>query len=119
MKKAYAEIILNTAKEAAVRVMVAEKKALRYQREVTDVKEDAIRMMLRFKQMMDSKVYFFFSHLCFKSLCFEVVFGLLFHGSFCLMYRGYELVILMLVKNWNFIAVRIELSFQDHSFFPC
>lgn len=73
LKKAYAEIILNTAKEAAARVMVAEKKAVKYQRELSDVKDEAVRMMLRLKQMMDSKVCIFFSLVFFQSLCFEVV----------------------------------------------
>ncbi|CAM8926730.1 unnamed protein product [Rhodiola kirilowii] len=57
LKKAYAEIILNTAKEAAARVMMAERRAFRYQRELADTKEDAVRMMVRLKHLMDSRIY--------------------------------------------------------------
>ncbi|CAI0399050.1 unnamed protein product [Linum tenue] len=56
LKKAYAEIILNTAKEAAARVLVSERKAQRYQRELFAAKDDALRMLLRLKQMLDAKV---------------------------------------------------------------
>lgn len=56
MKKAYADIILNTAKEAAARIMVSERKALRFEYELKNAKEDALQMLLRLKQMMDSKV---------------------------------------------------------------
>lgn len=59
LKKAYAEIILNTAKEAAARIMVSEKKALRFQQELFSTKEEALRMLLRLKQMLDSKVWWF------------------------------------------------------------
>lgn len=60
LKKAYADIILNTAKEAAARIMVSERKALRFQHELQVAKEEALRMLLRLKQMMDSKVSAFF-----------------------------------------------------------
>lgn len=66
MKKAYADIILNTAKEAAARIMVSERKALRFQQELYVAKEEAVQMLLRLKHMMDSKVnliellFFFF-----------------------------------------------------------
>ena len=56
LKKAYADIILNTAKESATRIMVSEGKAQRFQREVQAGKDEALRMLLRLKQMMDSKV---------------------------------------------------------------
>lgn len=56
LKKAYADIILNTAKEAAARVIVSEKKAVRLQRELIYTKEEALRMLLRLKQTYDSKV---------------------------------------------------------------
>ncbi|XWS60657.1 hypothetical protein CRYUN_Cryun07bG0054600 [Craigia yunnanensis] len=56
LKKAYAEIILNTAKEAAARIMVSERKALRYQQELFAAKDDALCMLLRLKQMLDAKV---------------------------------------------------------------
>lgn len=60
LKKAYADIILNTAKEAAARIMVSERKAIRYQHELFTAKEDALRMLLRLKQMLDAKVFLFF-----------------------------------------------------------
>lgn len=56
LKKAYAETILNTAKEAAARIMVSERKALSYQQELFMAKEEALRMLVRLKQMMDCKV---------------------------------------------------------------
>ncbi|KAL4584993.1 hypothetical protein LXL04_009606 [Taraxacum kok-saghyz] len=56
LKKAYADIILNTAKEAAARIMVSERKALRFEYELKNAKEDALQMLLRLKQMMDSQV---------------------------------------------------------------
>ena len=40
LKKAYAEIILNTAKEAAARVMQSEKKALRFQHDLCTTKDE-------------------------------------------------------------------------------
>ncbi|KAF8010642.1 hypothetical protein BT93_J1327 [Corymbia citriodora subsp. variegata] len=56
LKKAYAEIILNTAKEAAARVMASERKALRFQHDLKATKEEGLRMLLRLKQMMDAKI---------------------------------------------------------------
>ncbi|KAM7471357.1 hypothetical protein LguiA_009540 [Lonicera macranthoides] len=56
LKKAYADIILNTAKEAAARIMVSERKALRFQQELYVAKEEAVQMLLRLKHMMDSKI---------------------------------------------------------------
>ena len=59
LKKAYADIILNTAKEAAARIMVSERKAIRYQRELFAAKEEALHMLLRLKQTLDAKVFWF------------------------------------------------------------
>ncbi|XAR65426.1 hypothetical protein NMG60_11009555 [Bertholletia excelsa] len=56
LKKAYADIILNTAKEAAGRIMVSERKAVRTQHELNAMKDQALQMLLRLKQTMDSKV---------------------------------------------------------------
>ncbi|XP_022852540.1 uncharacterized protein LOC111374140 isoform X2 [Olea europaea var. sylvestris] len=56
LKKAYAEIMLNTTKEAAARIMASESKAARYQHELRVAKEEGVRMLMRLKQMMDSKV---------------------------------------------------------------
>ncbi|GMH01323.1 hypothetical protein Nepgr_003162 [Nepenthes gracilis] len=55
LKKAYAEVILNTAKEAAARVMVSERKASELQRDLSSAKAEGARLLLRLKQMMDSK----------------------------------------------------------------
>ncbi|XP_042025933.1 uncharacterized protein LOC121772783 [Salvia splendens] len=55
IKKAYAEMILNTAKEAAARVMAAELRARRTEQEMMSVKEEAANMLLRLKQMIDTK----------------------------------------------------------------
>lgn len=55
VKKAYAEMILNTAKEAAARVMASEQKALKFQQDLQSTKEEAVRMLLRLKLMIDSK----------------------------------------------------------------
>ncbi|KAM3363899.1 hypothetical protein P3S68_018753 [Capsicum galapagoense] len=55
VKKAYAEIILNMAKEAAARVMRSEKKALKFQQDLQYTKEEAVRMLLRLKLMIDTK----------------------------------------------------------------
>ncbi|KAF8112475.1 hypothetical protein N665_0064s0101 [Sinapis alba] len=48
--------ILNTAKEAAARVMVSERRARGYQQELVAVRDEALRTCLRLKQMYDSKV---------------------------------------------------------------
>ncbi|GLT72483.1 hypothetical protein SLA2020_444140 [Shorea laevis] len=55
LKRAYAEIILNTAKEAAARVMASERKARSFQQDLRATKDEALRMLLRLKQMIDSK----------------------------------------------------------------
>ncbi|KAF5740330.1 hypothetical protein HS088_TW11G00397 [Tripterygium wilfordii] len=55
LKKAYAEIILNTAKEAAARLMLSERKALGFEQELRSAKNEALRLLLRMKQMIDSK----------------------------------------------------------------
>ncbi|XP_073018964.1 uncharacterized protein [Primulina eburnea] len=54
-KRAYAEMILKTAKEAASRVMVSELKARRLEQDLISTKEEAARMLLRLKQMIDRK----------------------------------------------------------------
>ncbi|KAF7134676.1 hypothetical protein RHSIM_Rhsim08G0164100 [Rhododendron simsii] len=55
LKRAYADIILNTAKEAAARIMVSERKAVRFQHELGAAKEQGLQMLLRLKQMLDAK----------------------------------------------------------------
>ncbi|KAL7098638.1 hypothetical protein ACP275_09G030400 [Erythranthe tilingii] len=56
LKKAYADVLFNISKEAAARVMSSEKKAAQYQNELKTSKDEALRMLMRLKQMMDSKV---------------------------------------------------------------
>ncbi|KAL7139098.1 hypothetical protein ABFS83_09G028400 [Erythranthe nasuta] len=55
LKKAYADVLFNISKEAAARVMSSEKKAAQYQNELKSSKDEALRMLMRLKQMMDSK----------------------------------------------------------------
>uniref|UniRef100_A0A5B6YME1 Uncharacterized protein n=1 Tax=Davidia involucrata TaxID=16924 RepID=A0A5B6YME1_DAVIN len=55
MKKACADIILSTAKEAATRIMASERKSLRFQQDLSFSKDEALRMLLQLKQMIDSK----------------------------------------------------------------
>lgn len=66
LKRAYADIILNTAKEAAARIMVSERKAVGFQYELSVAKEQALQTLLRLKQMMDSKVVLTIVFLCLK-----------------------------------------------------
>lgn len=73
LKRAYADIILNTAKEAAARIMVSERKAVGFQHELNVAKEQALQTLLRLKQMMDSKVPFFFLPLKWVWSCFCVL----------------------------------------------
>ncbi|XP_022866398.1 uncharacterized protein LOC111386176 isoform X1 [Olea europaea var. sylvestris] len=56
LKMAYADIMLNTTKEAAARIMSSETKVARYQHELKVAKEEGLRMLLRLKQMMDSEI---------------------------------------------------------------
>ncbi|CAH1443032.1 unnamed protein product [Lactuca virosa] len=56
LKKAYADMILNTVKEAAGRIMISERKAYRLEFELKESKENALQMLTRLKQMMDSKI---------------------------------------------------------------
>ncbi|KAI6675303.1 hypothetical protein NL676_003209 [Syzygium grande] len=55
LKQAYAEIILGMAKEAAGRVMAAERRATQFQEELFSSKGEALRLLLRLKQMCDAK----------------------------------------------------------------
>ncbi|KAG6401701.1 hypothetical protein SASPL_138565 [Salvia splendens] len=56
LQKAYADIILNISKEAAAQVMSSEKRAVQYQHELKVAKEEALRMLLHLKKMMDARV---------------------------------------------------------------
>ncbi|XP_022750612.1 uncharacterized protein LOC111299598 [Durio zibethinus] len=54
---AYTDIILNTAKEAVVRVMVSEKRAALFQHQLNCSKEESLRLLLRLKHMIDAKTF--------------------------------------------------------------
>lgn len=56
LKKAYAEIIINTAKESADRVMVSDRKSAGFHHDLSGTKEEALRLLVRLKQMIDAKV---------------------------------------------------------------
>ncbi|KAK9682473.1 hypothetical protein RND81_10G076200 [Saponaria officinalis] len=56
MKKVYAEVILNTSKEAAARVMLSERKSLQFQHELICLREDYARMMLRLNNHFKSQM---------------------------------------------------------------
>ncbi|CAH2045063.1 unnamed protein product [Thlaspi arvense] len=55
LKKAYAEIILNTAKESAARVMLSDRKSARFHHDLCGTKEESLRLLVRLKQMIDAK----------------------------------------------------------------
>ncbi|XVF14186.1 hypothetical protein REPUB_Repub09cG0035500 [Reevesia pubescens] len=55
LKVAYAKIILNTAKEAAERVMMSEKKAATFLHQLNYSKEESLRLLLRLKNMIGAK----------------------------------------------------------------
>ncbi|KAK6920782.1 hypothetical protein RJ641_014460 [Dillenia turbinata] len=56
LKKAFADMILNQSKEAAARIMAAERKATRFQRQLEFTKEESLNMLMRLKRMLDSQV---------------------------------------------------------------
>lgn len=56
VKRAYAEIILNTAAESAARILASERKALAFQRSLASAKQQALDLLLRLKSLMDAKV---------------------------------------------------------------
>lgn len=58
LKKAYAEIILNTAKESAARVMLSDRKSARFHHDLSETKEEALRLLVRLKHMIDAKVIY-------------------------------------------------------------
>lgn len=56
LKKVYADVILNTSKEAAAKVMAAQKKAQQLEHKLRCTKEEAVQMMVRLKKKMDDEV---------------------------------------------------------------
>ncbi|KAF6157300.1 hypothetical protein GIB67_004238 [Kingdonia uniflora] len=56
LKKVYADVLFNTAREASVRIVASERKAFRFQQEVFAAKNEALNMILHLKIMMDNKI---------------------------------------------------------------
>ncbi|KAG5602368.1 hypothetical protein H5410_033738 [Solanum commersonii] len=56
LEKAYTDVVLNTEKEAATRIMVSEQKAQCFQEELQVVKEKGLMTLMKLKEMMDSKI---------------------------------------------------------------
>lgn len=59
LKRAYADVILNTTKESAVRILAAERRTLQWKQSSSLVKEDSVALILRLKALMDSRVIVF------------------------------------------------------------
>ncbi|KAJ6831363.1 uncharacterized protein M6B38_349645 [Iris pallida] len=56
LKRAYADIILNTARESAARILLSERKALKCQQSMFAAKEEALSTIMRLKSIMDAKI---------------------------------------------------------------
>ncbi|CAL9750707.1 unnamed protein product [Musa acuminata subsp. burmannicoides] len=56
LKRAFADVILNTAKESAVRILASERRVLQLQQSLSLAREESLDMLLRLKSIMDSKV---------------------------------------------------------------
>ncbi|XP_042441857.1 uncharacterized protein LOC122027084 isoform X3 [Zingiber officinale] len=56
LKRAYADVILNTTKESAVRILAAERRMLQWKQSSSLVKEDSVALILRLKVLMDSRI---------------------------------------------------------------
>ncbi|XP_074580174.1 uncharacterized protein LOC141836564 [Curcuma longa] len=56
LKSAYADIILNTTKESATRILASERRTLRLQQNLSMVKEESLAMLLRLKAIMEGKI---------------------------------------------------------------
>ncbi|XP_042442161.1 uncharacterized protein LOC122027295 isoform X4 [Zingiber officinale] len=56
LKRAYADAILNTTKESAVRILAAERRTLQWKQSSSFVKEDSVALILRLKALMDSRI---------------------------------------------------------------
>ncbi|XP_023638806.1 uncharacterized protein LOC17886214 isoform X2 [Capsella rubella] len=55
LKKAYADMILNTAKESSARVMVSDRRTARFHYDLCGTKDEALRLLVRLKQMIAAK----------------------------------------------------------------
>lgn len=56
LKRAFADVILNTAKESAARILASERRVLQLQQSLSLAREESLDMLLRLKSIMDSKV---------------------------------------------------------------
>ncbi|XP_038982615.1 uncharacterized protein LOC103700046 [Phoenix dactylifera] len=56
LKRAYADMILNMAKESAARILESERRAIRLQHSLSLAKEEALATLLRLKSIMDLKI---------------------------------------------------------------
>ncbi|XP_042458106.1 uncharacterized protein LOC122042183 [Zingiber officinale] len=56
LKRAYADIIFNTTKESATRILASERRALQLQQNLSLVKEESLAMLLRLKAIMEAKI---------------------------------------------------------------
>ncbi|KAM3232480.1 hypothetical protein P3L10_017839 [Capsicum annuum] len=56
LEKEYADEVLNTKKDATVRIMASEQKAQYLQQELQVVKEKGLLTLMKLKEMMDSKI---------------------------------------------------------------
>ncbi|KAG6474697.1 hypothetical protein ZIOFF_068635 [Zingiber officinale] len=56
LKRAYADVILNTTKESAVRILAAERRTLQWEQSSSFVKEDSFALILRLKALMDTRI---------------------------------------------------------------
>ncbi|XP_078446297.1 uncharacterized protein LOC144715240 [Wolffia australiana] len=54
LKRAYADVILNMAKESAARIVASEQKALRFKQDLSRTKDEAISTLVRVKSILDS-----------------------------------------------------------------
>ncbi|XP_074562757.1 uncharacterized protein LOC141819319 isoform X2 [Curcuma longa] len=56
LKRAYADIIFNTTKESATRILASERRALQLQQNLSLVKEESLAMLLHLKAIMEAKI---------------------------------------------------------------
>ncbi|KAJ8492828.1 hypothetical protein OPV22_014549 [Ensete ventricosum] len=56
LKRAFADVILNTAKESAARILASDRRVLQLQQSMSLAREESLDMLLRLKSIMDSKI---------------------------------------------------------------
>lgn len=86
LKRAYADTILNTAKESAARILASEQRALQLQRDLSLAKAESLALLLRLKAVMDAKVRALALYILCRGLRFSSLFLLkdriFFFGNF-------------------------------------